>query len=446
MRIYVPPGAGLGSHEITTMRRLSRGSLAIIADELTNPASWSTVRRVLRSPNVEEAVARQISAEVARAVAAIAETKLSGLGDDEYELELGDAGFGNFFKKIGKKLKKVVKKVAAVQKKIFIKPIQKAVKITEKVAKKTVEIHQKIEKKIHKAEKKVLKKVGKAIKPYIPIILTVVGAVLSPFTGGASLVVAGLLNAGYAVAMKAKQARAAKAANRQASAQMQAEVNVQSTELNKQLDDLFQQNQGVFAAAGISASQWSSMSLEQKLAVVERINSGHMPSSQDNANNAAEANGQTPPKQTQTWQQAIQASPILQQWGGEAGDTDPNTEGVQTPTGTYDVYVEGKKVGTAQTLAEASSIMAQNSKAGDRVEMFLNGRSLGLKLVTDGGSVISIPADQAEAVRSATREQIDALVVNATQAAKESGGSGGSAWLLLLAVPAALLFAKAKAG
>jgi hypothetical protein len=432
MRIVVPSGAGLGAHEIYAMRRLSPGSLALVADELGNPASWPAVRRVLRAPDVERAVADEVSRTVALAVAAI--TPAVGLGDWDYDgSELADVGFGNFFKRIGKAIKRTAKKVVSIQKKIFVKPLVKAVKITEKTAKR-----------VEKFQGRAIKKVGKAIKPFIPIIITVAGAVLSPFTGGASLAVAAALNAGYTIAMKAKQARAAKKANRKEAAAMQAEVKAASADLNKQLDDLFAQNQGVFAAAGISQAQWSAMSTDQKLAVVERINSGQMPSTQENATAAADATGQTAPTQTQTWKDAIKSSPVMQQWSEAAGDTDAATEGIQTPTGTYDVYVEGQKVGSAGTFEEASGILASSSKAGDRVEMTLNGKSLGLKIVTAGGGVISVPPELEAQVRAASRDEVDGIISRATQGAATTtttSSSGGGMWTLLLLGGGALALA-----
>lgn len=441
----------MSSYEVAVMKRLSRESLGIIAEELRNPGSWSTVRRVLRSPDVEQAVARQVSEEIERAVVALETVRAVGLGDHEYDdMELlPDVGFGNFFKKIGKAIKKVAKKVVAVHKAVFNKTIRPIVKATVKVAKRSVEITKATVKKVVAFQKKVIKKIGKAIKPFIPIIITVIGAVLAPFTGGASLAAAAVLNAAYSIAMKAKQARAAKAANRKEAAAMQADVAAQTGDLNRQLDDLFAQNQGVFAAAGISQAAWSAMSVDQKLAVVERINSGNMPSSQDNATAAAEAQGQEPPTQTQTWQQAIQSSPIMQQWGEAAGDTDQSTAGIQTPTGTYDVYVEGQKVGSAQTLAEASAIMAQNSKAGDRVEMLLDGKSLGLKIVTAGGGVISVPAELAAQVRAASRDEVNGIIQRATQSASattETSSSSGGGGMLAVVLAAGAALAVASSG
>lgn len=448
MRIYVPVESDLGPREIAAMRRLSRGSLAIIVNELHEPISRSTVKRVLGSSDPEREIAKQVAIEIERAVSAIHTVRAAGLGDHEYdEMELVDAGFGGFFKKVGKAIKKVAKKVVEVHKKVIDKTIKPAIKATVKVAKKSVEITKNTVKKVIEVQKKVIKKIGKAIKPYIPVIIGIAGAILAPFTGGASLAVAAALNAGYAIAMKAKQAREAKKMNKAAAAQMQAEVNAQSADLNRQLDELFTQNQGIFAAAGISQSAWNGMSLEERLAVVERINSGNMPSSQENADAAAEAQGVPPTTQSSSWSQAIQSSPVLQQWRDAAGDADAATAGVQTPTGTYDVYVEGRKVGTGRTLDEASALLAGSSKAGDRIEVLLDGRSLGLKVVTSGGGVIAIPADQAAAVRSMSRSEVDAMLARAGQtvvSTSSSGSSGGA--LLLLAVPAAILAAMAAKG
>src|SRR5437868_839140 len=141
MRIRVPSKAGLSAREMTAMRRLSPAALALVSDELSNPISYSTVKEVLSSYDPERAVAEQVALEIERAVAALTTVRMAGLGDHEYdEMELVDAGFGNFFKKIGKAIKSVAKKVVSVHKTVFNKTIRPIVKATVKVAKKTVEI------------------------------------------------------------------------------------------------------------------------------------------------------------------------------------------------------------------------------------------------------------------------------------------------------------------
>lgn len=138
-------------------------------------------------------------------------------------------------------------------------------------------------------------KVGRAVKPFVPIIIGVVGAVLAPFTGGASLAAAAVLSAAYSINQKRIATNKAKREGKAVAKQMQAQVNVESASLNKQLDDLFKQNPAIFAAAGITSAQWAGMSVDQKLAVVERINSGKMPSTAENVAAAADAQGGAPP-------------------------------------------------------------------------------------------------------------------------------------------------------
>ncbi len=106
----------MGTYEATVMRRLSQRSLGIITEELNNPGSWPTIKRVLRHRDVEGEIARQVAKEIERAV------RYAGLGDDELEL-LPDVGFGSLFKKIKKAIKKVAKKVVAIKK--IVHPIAK---------------------------------------------------------------------------------------------------------------------------------------------------------------------------------------------------------------------------------------------------------------------------------------------------------------------------------
>jgi hypothetical protein len=138
-------------------------------------------------------------------------------------------------------------------------------------------------------------KIGRAVKPFVPIIIGVVGAVLAPFTGGASLAAAAVLSAAYSINQKRIATNKAKREGKTVAKQMQAQVDAESKSLNKQLDDLFHQNQEVFTAAGITSAQWAGMSVDQKLAVVERINSGKMPSTAENVAAVANAQGTAPP-------------------------------------------------------------------------------------------------------------------------------------------------------
>jgi len=138
-------------------------------------------------------------------------------------------------------------------------------------------------------------KVGRTLKPFVPIIIGVAGAVLAPFTGGASLAAAAVLSAGYQINQKRIQGNKVKRENRNAAKQIDKEVKAQTQQLNTQLDDLYKQHPEIFTAAGISSSKWNAMSVDQKLAVVDKINSGQMPSTAENVAAAADAQGGTPP-------------------------------------------------------------------------------------------------------------------------------------------------------
>jgi hypothetical protein len=115
--MYVPPESGLGTREIAAMRRLSPGAFSVLAGELDVPSSWSTVRRILRDADPERALARQMAIEVDRAVAAHHEAIDSGFGDSE--IPLPDDGLGNFFKRIGKAIRRHVKQIIDIHKKVI---------------------------------------------------------------------------------------------------------------------------------------------------------------------------------------------------------------------------------------------------------------------------------------------------------------------------------------
>lgn len=138
-------------------------------------------------------------------------------------------------------------------------------------------------------------KVGRTLKPFVPIIIGAVGAILAIPTGGASLAIAAVLSAGYQINEKRIATNKAEREGKKVSKQMKQQVKTQTQQLNQQLDDLYKQNPDLFTAAGISSSKWAGMSVDQKLAVVERINSGQMPSTAANVAAASDAQGGTPP-------------------------------------------------------------------------------------------------------------------------------------------------------
>lgn len=112
--MYIPPESGLGAREQAALRRLTPGAFSVLAGELGEPGSWPTVRRILRDSDPERALVRQMSLEVDRAVAAHRAAVDSGLGDAEIQIP-GD-GLGNFFKRIGKAIRRHVQQVVKLTK------------------------------------------------------------------------------------------------------------------------------------------------------------------------------------------------------------------------------------------------------------------------------------------------------------------------------------------
>ncbi len=206
---------------------------------------------------------------------------LSDLSDAVMAYELAEDGLGDldgnlgnlgksFFKKVGKAIKKVAKTVAKVTKKIALAPI----KATERVAKFTV----REAKKEIKATEKIGKKVGKVAsnvwQKYGNIILTVAGAVLAPFTAGASLAAAALLTAGNTLYAKKRAAARAKQANDRNASAVAADAAAAEADTLRQVDAFYAQNQQWFITnLGVTPDKWAQLTLQQK---IDLINAGAM--------------------------------------------------------------------------------------------------------------------------------------------------------------------------
>ena len=183
--------------------------------------------------------------------------------DAEYS-ERGLGGLGFLGKSPFKRIKKAVKRIhTAVAKKIMPKALQK---IDAKVMK-TIS---KVDTKIHDTTKKVWKKYGNTI-------ISVAGAVLAPFTGGASLAAASVLVAANTAYTKKRQADEAKKAGRRDAAQFQAQADASDRALMQQLDDFYRQNQAWFLEYGITPDKWAGMNLEQKIELINAGAEGRLP-------------------------------------------------------------------------------------------------------------------------------------------------------------------------
>lgn len=180
--------------------------------------------------------------------------------DHELEQEgLGElANLGkSFFKKVGQAIKKAAK---VVGKATGVKQIEQAAKFTKREITKEV-----------KATEKIAKKYGN-------IILTVAGAVLAPFTGGASLAAASLLVAANTMYQKKKAAEAAKKAARADAASLSADAAAQEAQTAQQVDAFYSQNRQWFIdQLGVTPDKWGQLTLAQKIDLINSGSSGSVP-------------------------------------------------------------------------------------------------------------------------------------------------------------------------
>jgi uncharacterized membrane protein YgcG len=183
----------------------------------------------------------------------------SGLGD--LDGDLGNLGKG-FLKKITKTIRKVHQKI---EKAIVPKPLRK------------------IEEKVHKAVTKVAKKAekigAKAWQKYGNILIQVAGAVLAPFTGGASLAAAALLTAGNTLYQKKRAAARAKQANTRNASAIAAEAAAAEAQTTQQVDAFYSQNQQWFIDnLGVTPDKWAQLTLQQKIDLINAGAQGRPPS------------------------------------------------------------------------------------------------------------------------------------------------------------------------
>lgn len=446
VRIYVP--AGLGKREMEGLRRLSRRSLAIVADEIQEPSSRATIIEILRSDDPERALANQIAQEMMAAIESVRVTRAAGLSDYDGELIAEEVGLGG----LKKTFKKIRRKVSAVHQKVAKTIVPKAIrKPIERTKEKVKETHKKIHKKVRAGAKRVWRKYGN-------VIITVAGAAVAPFTGGASLAAAAILSAANTMYQKKRQADQVKKVNERESARLSAEVAEEEKKLQSQLDKLYNENKPTFAAAGITDSAWASLTVDQKLAVIEKINKGEMPASQAAVQEQAEEQGIDPPPApvVPDWMNVIQSASIYRQALASESSYAPSEPDAPAPSGPssdegkplqegrYELVVEGEKVFETENSEELFDTIGQKTKEGDRFEVFLNGRSLGLKIRTTGG-IISVPTEAVEKVRAMTHGEVHSMVARAAAAAKGEGApekaAGGIPWWLIAGGAAAAIAA-----
>lgn len=428
--LYIPRDAGLGRGEIAALQRLSSRSVAFLLSEMDEPGSRETIVRVLRERDPEAALAREIARETRIAAHGAVRALRYGLGDAE--TESWDAGLSG--------LKKFRKKMREKFKKSLPKPLRK----------------------IHEKVSGITKKVG---RKYGNVIIMVAGAVLAPFTGGASLAAASALTAANTAYQKKREAQRIAKVNKKESARLNAEVAGEEAKLAEEVNKIYAENKEVFAAAGIDDAAWGALTLEQKLAVIEKISKGQMPASPEATREQAEAQGVPPPPTAAapTWQAAIKNAPIAQAAQAAEGqqldepaaappgappeegpppeeEGPPSSTAEEAPKGRYELYVEGRKVSESGEVKGVIAAAEAEAKPGDRFEILLDGKSLGLKIRTPGGA-ISVPADRDAKVRAMSHGDVRSMVARASANAEEGEKKGFP--ILALAIPAALIAATA---
>ncbi|MGH9389543.1 MAG: hypothetical protein ACRD1Z_08000 [Vicinamibacteria bacterium] len=433
-RVYVPAGTGLGPAGLRALGRLPARLQSVVVQELDDPDSAREIARLLRSPEPEKALAARISSEVAEALRT---ARLPGAG-------MGDLGKFSF-KKLAKRVKKIHKKI---QEKIVPKAILK------------------YKRKVEQAGKRIWKKYGS-------VIIAVVGIVLSIALPGVGTAIAAVLAAANTMYMKKRQAEQIKKTNKREAERLGAEVAAQEQTINADLDKLYGENAATFEAAGITRDKWAALTVEQKLAVIEKINKGEIPVTSPAVIAQAVADGTVPQPTAPPpdWTQVIQSADIYQTALAAARERPIEPAPVSAPAdrapvprpgvpapgaperppleeekpsigpeGKYELYVEGEKVFESTNSADTSDAVGREAKPGDRFEVRLNGRSLGLKLRVKGG-VVSVPADQETKVREMSREEVQSMISRSAAVAsgeKPEEGGGIPWWLVVGGAAAAI--------
>lgn len=401
-----PGFGGLGSEELDELSRLPRKLVAYLAEEAQDPVFVRDyLIDALRSSNPQEKIIRDISREAY-----------------EYEEDRKHGGMG-----LGKK------------KRGFFKKIARVVRSTHK--KITPKFMQKIEAKVHKVGKKVWQKYGS-------VIISIVGAVLAPFTGGASMAAAAVIVAAKQMYDKKQAAIAAKKAAKADAGLISAEAAAQEAKVASDVDKFYSENQAWFLQYDMTPAKWAQLTLKQKVDFINAGASGSMP--------VTTPIPPPPPEvvaaQTQQTAQAAASAGIPQSAfappgsapgqgystsdGGAPSPQEVAAQEAAQAGGTFEAIIEGSNVGTFGTLDEAYNTILAATKPGDRFEIIANGKTMGLGVRTEDGAV-EVPAAQEAQMRALTPEQSQAIVAEAEKATPK----GGIPWLLILGGGAAAVLA-----
>ncbi len=362
------------------------------------------------------------------------------------EMGMGDLG-KSFFKRVGSAIKRTVKKVV-------------------------IDPHKRVFEAAKRIEKKVVRGIERGWKKYGSIIVTVLGAALAPFTGGASVAAAAVIVAADTMYKKKKAADAAKAAARADARALQAEADAQERELQAQVDKFYHDNKAWFLQYDLGPEKWAKLTLQQKIDFINAGANGTLPPGMT-AVQPSEPVSSTTPTSTMppgaitpptgvppTSTMPVTQGPVMDRPSGSStGPADGATyssggaqygppppapggyvqEGPQdapapatasdgAPAGSYELIVEGQTVGQYTNLTAATKDALANTSRGDRFEVLFNGKTTGLRIRTSAGSV-EAPPGQEDRIRMMDHAQVVAVVDQAE--GQSSSSSGGIPWGLL---------------
>jgi hypothetical protein len=175
--------------------------------------------------------------------------------------------------------------------------------------------------------------------------LAVAGAVLAPFTGGASLAAASAISGVIKATQAAGQATIARNAAAYNAPQQAAAAQQQQSAAAAQLDQFFAANQPWFTQHGITQAAWSAMTTDQKIAILNAGVTG-----QPVQNVPSSSSSQTP---AQAYAASAGASQDQGSGGSSSGGTYPDgssSSGGFSPYGAQPGAAPGAQVATAGML------------------------------------------------------------------------------------------------
>lgn len=408
---YVEQGfAGLGDDELRELEKLPKKLVEALYEESEDPTFVDEfLIPALRTPNPYRTITDRIAEEIYSA-----------------ETGMGDLG-KSFFKKVVKKVrtvhKKVVSKVRAVHKKITPKPLRKIHEKVSKVAKKTW-------------------------KKYGNVIIGVAGAVLAPFTGGASVAAAALIVAGKQMYDAKKAATEAKKAAKADAKLIEAEAVKQEQQVAAQVDAFYKENQAWFLQYDMTPDKWAKLTLDQKVEFINAGVEGRLPAG------AVDTNVQPVQAAAQT-QQTVSAAasagiptgavmpppppgspPPYYTGGGPSVGYDTSAGGAPPPEepaaqSVFEAVVEGKSIGTFPSADDAFNAILNVTTPGDRFEIIAGGKSLGLAVRTGDGAV-EVPPEAEAQMRALSKEEAHKVVEKADEEVAAKKGGGFPWWILLV--------------